>query len=131
MSRRRSRSRQTSSISSRISVNQVNHLISRLQNLVPEARIYATGSRASSAIELQEVCNYIRCLHEEIDCLSQRLSELLPTADSSTAALAVIIRINMEKIHDNFGVFHRTPHIDSLDHERVACTSDLYIALNF
>ncbi|KAI0494673.1 hypothetical protein KFK09_024815 [Dendrobium nobile] len=91
MSRRRYCSRQTSSISSRISVNQVNHLISRLQNLVPEAQIYATGSRASSSIELEEVCNYIRCLHEEINCLSQRLSELLPTADSSTA-LAVIIR---------------------------------------
>nr|QDL88351.1 transcription factor ILI6 isoform X1 [Cymbidium ensifolium] len=86
MSRRSSRSRQRSFTSSRITENQINDLISILQNLVPEAQIYATGNRDSAAGDLQEVCNYIRSLHEEIDYLSQRNSELLPTADSSILA---------------------------------------------
>ena len=43
-----------------------------------------------SARVLQETCSYIRSLHREVDDLSDRLSELLATADVSTAQAAVI-----------------------------------------
>jgi hypothetical protein len=43
-----------------------------------------------SARVLQETCSYIRSLHREVDGLSDRLSELLATADVSTAQAAVI-----------------------------------------
>ena len=43
-----------------------------------------------SARVLQETCSYIRNLHRDVDDLSNRLSELLATADVSTAQAAVI-----------------------------------------
>ncbi|OAY80851.1 transcription factor ILI6 [Ananas comosus] len=84
MSSRRSRSRPSSS--SRISAEQINDLVSKLQALLPEARI-RRNDRESAAKVLQETCNYIRSLHREVDDLSERLSELLATADSAQAAI--------------------------------------------
>ncbi|CAL4929306.1 unnamed protein product [Urochloa decumbens] len=43
-----------------------------------------------SARVLQETCNYIRSLHQEVDNLSERLSELLATTDMSSAQAAII-----------------------------------------
>jgi len=43
-----------------------------------------------SARVLQETCNYIRSLHQEVDDLSERLSELLATSDMSSAQAAII-----------------------------------------
>ncbi|XP_073036410.1 transcription factor PRE3-like [Primulina eburnea] len=84
MSRRSSRSSWHSG-SSRITADeQINELASRLQLLLPQ--IHNNHSNKMSAAKvLQETCNYIRNLHEEVDNLSERLSELLETTDTTQA----------------------------------------------
>ncbi|XP_057952033.1 transcription factor PRE3-like [Malania oleifera] len=84
MSSRRSRSRQSGV--SRISDDQINDLVSKLQQLHPEIRDRCSD-KASAAKVLQETCNYIRSLHREVDDLSERLSELLATTDTAQAAI--------------------------------------------
>ncbi|KAE9609618.1 hypothetical protein Lal_00006879 [Lupinus albus] len=87
MSSRRSRSRQSSG-SSNISEEQINDLVSKLQQLLPEIRnCQRRSDKVSSAKILQETCNYIRSLHREVDDLSERLSELLATTDTAQAAI--------------------------------------------
>ncbi|THU69646.1 transcription factor ILI6-like [Musa acuminata AAA Group] len=88
MSSRRARSRQSTS-SSRITDEQINDLVSKLQAVLPEARIRG-AERVSAAKVLQETCNYIRSLHREVDDLSERLSELLATTEASSAQAAII-----------------------------------------
>ncbi|CAA2960803.1 transcription factor PRE3-like [Olea europaea var. sylvestris] len=84
MSSRRSRSRPSGS--SRISEDQINELVSKLQQLLPEIQT-RRSDKTSAAKILQETCNYIRSLHKEVDGLSERLSELLETSDTTQAAL--------------------------------------------
>ncbi|ESQ27703.1 hypothetical protein EUTSA_v10019683mg [Eutrema salsugineum] len=86
MSGRRSRSRQSSG-TSRISEDQINELIIKLQQLLPELRDSRRSDKVSAARVLQETCNYIRNLHREVDDLSERLSELLANTDTAQAAL--------------------------------------------
>ncbi|GFZ17544.1 activation-tagged BRI1(brassinosteroid-insensitive 1)-suppressor 1 [Actinidia rufa] len=85
MSSRRSRSRQSTGVS-RISDEQINELVSKLQELLPELR-HRRSDKVSAGRVLQETCNYIRSLHREVDDLSERLSELLATTDSAQAAM--------------------------------------------
>ncbi|KAL8118226.1 transcription factor PRE3-like [Apium graveolens] len=87
-SRRSSRSRQSSGGASRITDEQINDLVSKLQQLLPEInRTTRRSDKVSSARVLQETCNYIRSLHREVDDLSERLSELLANTDTTQAAL--------------------------------------------
>ncbi|XP_010416307.1 PREDICTED: transcription factor PRE3 [Camelina sativa] len=86
MSGRRSRSRQSSG-TSRISEDQINDLILKLQQLLPELRDSRRSDKVSAARVLQDTCNYIRNLHREVDDLSERLSELLANTDTAQAAL--------------------------------------------
>ncbi|XP_009104757.1 transcription factor PRE3 [Brassica rapa] len=86
MSGRISRSRQVSG-TSRISEEQINDLIIKLQQLLPELRDSRRSDKVSAARVLQETCNYIRNLHREVDDLSERLSELLANTDTAQAAL--------------------------------------------
>ncbi|KAJ8492277.1 hypothetical protein OPV22_013998 [Ensete ventricosum] len=88
MSSRRARSRQSTS-SSRITDEQINDLVSKLQAVLPEAHIRG-AERVSAAKVLQETCNYIRSLHREVDDLSERLTELLATTEASSAQAAII-----------------------------------------
>ncbi|WOL02701.1 hypothetical protein Cni_G11420 [Canna indica] len=85
MSSRRSRP----SSSARITDEQIRDLMSKLQSVLPEARLRSNG-RASAAKALQETCSYIRSLHREVDDLSERLSELLATTDISSAQADII-----------------------------------------
>ncbi|KAL4036233.1 hypothetical protein IC575_004961 [Cucumis melo] len=85
MSSRRSRSRQSGSSRS-ITDDQINDLVSKLQQLLPEIR-HRQSDKVSAAKVLQETCNYIRNLHREVDDLSERLSELLATSDTAQAAI--------------------------------------------
>ncbi|KAK9925980.1 hypothetical protein M0R45_023236 [Rubus argutus] len=85
MSSRRSRSRQSGG--SRISDDQINDLVSKLQQLLPEIRNSRRSDKVSASTVLQETCNYIRSLHREVDDLSERLSELLATTDTAQAAV--------------------------------------------
>ncbi|XP_009772499.1 transcription factor PRE3-like [Nicotiana tabacum] len=84
MSSRRSRSRHSGG--SRISEDQINDLVSKLQQVLPELQ-NRSSDKVSAARVLQETCNYIRSLHREVDDLSDRLSELLETSDTTQAAL--------------------------------------------
>ncbi|KAL6175525.1 PREDICTED: transcription factor PRE3 [Fragaria vesca subsp. vesca] len=85
MSTRRSRSRQSGG--SRISDDQINDLVTKLQQLLPEIRNSRRSDKVSASTVLQETCNYIRNLHREVDDLSERLSELLATTDTAQAAV--------------------------------------------
>ncbi|XP_014495641.1 transcription factor ILI6 [Vigna radiata var. radiata] len=85
MSSRRSRSRQTGT-SRNITDDQINDLVSKLQQLLPEIRERHSDKVSASKV-LQETCNYIRSLHREVDDLSERLSELLATTDTAQAAI--------------------------------------------
>jgi hypothetical protein len=44
---------------------------------------------------LQDTCNYIRSLHQEVDNLSERLAELLSSADITSDQAAVIRNLLM------------------------------------
>ncbi|PIA27898.1 hypothetical protein AQUCO_07400023v1 [Aquilegia coerulea] len=94
MSSRRSRSRQSSG-SSRITEDQINDLVIKLQQLLPELR-HRSSDKISAAKVLQDTCNYIRGLHREVDDLSERLSELLSTTEISTAQAALIRNLLMQ-----------------------------------
>ncbi|KAJ8760932.1 hypothetical protein K2173_021970 [Erythroxylum novogranatense] len=87
MSSRRSRSRQSGV--PRITDDQINDLVSKLQQLIPEIR-NRSSDKVSASNVLQETCNYIRNLHREVDDLSDRLSELLASTDSNSVQAAII-----------------------------------------
>ncbi|EYU24397.1 hypothetical protein ABFS83_04G160300 [Erythranthe nasuta] len=84
MSSRRTRSRHSGS--SRVTDDQINELVSKLQQLLPEMHSRRSDKRSAAKV-LQETCNYIRSLHREVDDLSERLSELLENTDTTQAAL--------------------------------------------
>ncbi|KAG6410291.1 hypothetical protein SASPL_128348 [Salvia splendens] len=84
MSSRRSRSRHSGS--SRVTEDQINDLVSRLQQLLPEMHNRRSDKKSATKV-LQETCNYIRSLNREVDELSDRLSELLENADTTQADL--------------------------------------------
>ncbi|XP_042032175.1 transcription factor PRE3-like [Salvia splendens] len=84
MSSRRSRSRHSGS--SRTTDDQINDLVSKLQQLLPEMHNRRSDKKSATKV-LQETCNYIRSLHREVDDLSERLSELLENADTTQADL--------------------------------------------
>ncbi|KAL1539418.1 Proteasome subunit alpha type-4 [Salvia divinorum] len=87
MSSRRPRSRQSGA--SHITGDQMADLLSKLQQLIPE--ISSRSSHKSSASKvLQETCNYIRNLHQEVDDLSHRLSGLLQSTDADSAQATII-----------------------------------------
>ncbi|KAK4764436.1 hypothetical protein SAY87_013874 [Trapa incisa] len=69
--------------------DQIAHLVSKLQKLIPEIRnrhLY----RGSASKFLHETCNYIRSLHQEVDDLSERLTQLLTSSsDTSHQELAL------------------------------------------
>ncbi|KAJ8465296.1 hypothetical protein OPV22_027848 [Ensete ventricosum] len=75
--------------SSRITDEQINDLLTKLQAVLPEAHLRSTD-RVSAAKVLQDTCNYIRSLHREVDDLSERLSELLANNDINSAQAAII-----------------------------------------
>ncbi|XP_074557395.1 transcription factor ILI4-like [Curcuma longa] len=78
-----------SSRRNRVSEEEINELISKLQSLLPETRRRGAG-RASAAKLLKETCSYIRSLNREVDDLSDRLSALMATLDSNSAEAEII-----------------------------------------
>ncbi|TXG50455.1 hypothetical protein EZV62_022979 [Acer yangbiense] len=65
-----------SSSGSKITEDEINHLISKLQELLPQLNRTRNGKVSASKV-LKETCNYIKRLHSEVDGLSERLSQLL------------------------------------------------------
>ncbi|WOL12472.1 transcription factor ILI6-like [Canna indica] len=94
----RSRSARSSSSSTssrqRITDEQINDLLSKLQAVLPaeQHRVHlpTTDRRVSAAKVLQETCNYIRSLQRQVDDLSERLAELLDNGDVNSAQAAII-----------------------------------------
>ncbi|KAI4320430.1 hypothetical protein MLD38_033912 [Melastoma candidum] len=76
--------------SSRISDDQIVDLISKLRSLLPEIRNRRRSDKVSASKVLQETCNYIRNLHQEVDDLSERLSQLLQSIDPDSAEASII-----------------------------------------
>ncbi|GMH01350.1 hypothetical protein Nepgr_003189 [Nepenthes gracilis] len=74
---------------SRITDDQINELVSKLQQLLPELR-NRRSDKVSAAAVLQETCNHIRSLRRRLAILSARLSELLETTDESSAQAAIL-----------------------------------------
>ncbi|KAL1539419.1 Proteasome subunit alpha type-4 [Salvia divinorum] len=87
MSSRRQQSRQSGA--SRITDDQIADLVSKLQQLIPEIRSRRSNKSSASKV-LQETCNYIRNLHQEVDDLSHRLSGLLQSTDADSAQATII-----------------------------------------
>ncbi|GAB2221022.1 hypothetical protein Droror1_Dr00012184 [Drosera rotundifolia] len=93
--RRSSRSRQSAGVpvggGSRITDDQINDLVSKLHQLLPELRSSRRSSdKVSAARVLQETCNYIKSLQREANDLSERLSEMLENDDGNNASAALI-----------------------------------------
>ncbi|XP_072952964.1 transcription factor ILI4-like [Typha angustifolia] len=78
-----------SSRRSRISEEEINELVSKLQSLLPEARRRG-NNRASATKLLKETCSYIKSLHREVDDLSDRLSDLMAGMDNDSAQAEII-----------------------------------------
>ncbi|KAL0384953.1 UNVERIFIED_CONTAM: Transcription factor ILI5 [Sesamum radiatum] len=70
---------------SRITEDEMNDLILKLQALLPDS-----SSMVSASKIVKETCNYLKKLHKEVDDLSERLSQLLASgAITSTDADAI------------------------------------------
>ncbi|XP_076891509.1 transcription factor PRE6-like [Bidens hawaiensis] len=86
MSTRRLNSRSRQPTASRITEDQINDLVSKLQQLL--SKTHTRGSNEVSASKvLQETCNCIRSLQREVGALSNQLSELLENIDSTQASV--------------------------------------------
>ncbi|XP_051136756.1 transcription factor PRE3-like [Andrographis paniculata] len=78
-----------SSYSSRLTKQEINDLILKLQPFLPNLGSSYNGIRESSESEcaesawkvLRETCNYIEKLQKEVDGLSERLSQLLASGN--------------------------------------------------
>ncbi|MBA0616878.1 hypothetical protein Godav_026366 [Gossypium davidsonii] len=66
--------------SNKITDDELNALILRLQTLLPQLDQSRHG-RVSAAKVLNEICSYIRRLQNEVDGLSGRLSQCLDSMD--------------------------------------------------
>ncbi|XP_078164624.1 transcription factor ILI3-like [Carex rostrata] len=73
----------------RITDEEINELISKLQSLLPESRRRNVG-RVSATKLLKETCSYIKSLHREVDDLSDRLSQLMETMDNNSPQAEII-----------------------------------------
>ncbi|KAL6645523.1 hypothetical protein ACP70R_017131 [Stipagrostis hirtigluma subsp. patula] len=74
----------------RISDDEINELISKLQALLPESSRSRNASRSSTSKLLKETCSYIKSLHREVDDLSDRLSGLMSTMDNDSPQAEII-----------------------------------------
>ncbi|KAG0503801.1 hypothetical protein HPP92_003873 [Vanilla planifolia] len=78
-----------SSRRNRITEDEINELVYKLQSLLPESRRRSAG-RASASKLLRETCNYIKSLHREVDDLSERLAGLMATMDDDSAEAQIV-----------------------------------------
>ncbi|XP_057465326.1 transcription factor PRE6-like [Actinidia eriantha] len=69
--------------SSRTSEDDINELILKLQAALPESSSRC-ASRVPASKILKEICNYVKRLHREADNLSERISQLLVSTDTSS-----------------------------------------------
>ncbi|KAI3454646.1 hypothetical protein Pfo_011309 [Paulownia fortunei] len=77
---------------SRFTEDEVNDLIYKLQELLPDSSSRCNTRVPASKI-LNETCNYIKKLHKEVDDLSDRLSQLLASGDITGVDADIIRRL--------------------------------------
>ncbi|XP_052179608.1 transcription factor ILI3-like [Diospyros lotus] len=70
--------------SRRISEEEINNLLNKLQALLPNSSSSCSTSRVPPSKILKETCSYIKRLHTEVDDLSEKLSQLLASMDINT-----------------------------------------------
>ncbi|XP_059645382.1 transcription factor ILI4-like [Cornus florida] len=75
-------SNRRSTNASRITEDEINELVVKLQALLPDSSRRGSSTVPASKI-LKETCSYIKRLHKEMDDLSERLSQLLASVDSN------------------------------------------------
>uniref|UniRef100_A0A3Q7FRS1 BHLH domain-containing protein n=1 Tax=Solanum lycopersicum TaxID=4081 RepID=A0A3Q7FRS1_SOLLC len=80
-------SRRRSNNNSRFTQDEISDLVLKLQSLLPNSFSRCTTTVTSSSKILEEACNYIRKLHNEVDDLSEKLSQVLPSVDSNNIDL--------------------------------------------
>ncbi|KAG6514588.1 transcription factor ILI3-like isoform X2 [Zingiber officinale] len=74
----------------RITDEEINELISKLQALLPAESRRRNAGRMSASKLLKETCSYIKSLHREVDDLSDRLAGLMTTMDSNSPQAEII-----------------------------------------
>ncbi|KAE8662670.1 Transcription factor PRE4 [Hibiscus syriacus] len=83
---------QGSTSSNRITDDELNALIFKLQALLPQLN-HGRHGRVSAAKVLNEVCSYIRRLRNEVDDLSERLSQRLDSLDLSAFDAEIVTNL--------------------------------------
>ncbi|KAL8529616.1 hypothetical protein ACS0TY_006879 [Phlomoides rotata] len=76
--------------SSRITEDEINDLILKLQPLLSESS--SSNSKVSSSKILKETCNYLKKLHKEVDDLSEKLSQLVASGRIDADAIRSLLR---------------------------------------
>ncbi|KAF8399451.1 hypothetical protein HHK36_015316 [Tetracentron sinense] len=77
---------------SRITEDEINDFVFKLQAL-----IHRSGTaRVSSSKILKETCSYIKRLNREVDNLSERLSELMASIDTSAVEADILRSLLMQ-----------------------------------
>ncbi|KAJ9163630.1 hypothetical protein P3X46_023279 [Hevea brasiliensis] len=79
-----------SSGATKITEDEINELILKLQALLPQLN-QRQSSRVSASKILKETCSYIRKLQREVDDLSERLSQLLDSMDITNIDIESLI----------------------------------------
>ncbi|BFG32743.1 hypothetical protein Pyn_16194 [Prunus yedoensis var. nudiflora] len=85
-------SRRSSSRASKLADDEIKELVLKLKPLLPQLDHRRNASVSASSI-LEETCSYIRRLNKEVDDLSQRLSQLLDSADITDVDEQLIRRL--------------------------------------
>ncbi|XP_021761654.1 transcription factor PRE6-like [Chenopodium quinoa] len=71
--------------------DEISELVFKLQALLPERRRQHLR-RVSRDEVLEEVCSYIRKLHKQVDDTSERISQLLASADLDADVLRSLLQ---------------------------------------
>ncbi|XP_043724275.1 transcription factor ILI3-like [Telopea speciosissima] len=95
-----------SSTTSRITEDEINELILKLQAVIPKSTGRKVTTKASASKVLKETCNYIKKLHREVEDLSERLSALMASMDNNSTAegellKSLIVQIISESVRDS------------------------------
>lgn len=76
---------------SRITENEMNDLILKLQPLLPDSSSRC-NTRVSASKILKETCNYLKKLHKEVDDLSEGLSQLVASGSLDEDTIRALLQ---------------------------------------
>ncbi|KAH6754837.1 activation-tagged 1 [Perilla frutescens var. hirtella] len=76
---------------SRITEDEINDLILKLQPLLPDSSSRCHTKVSASKI-LKETCNYLKKLHKEVDDLSEGLSQLIASGSVDADTIRALLQ---------------------------------------